>query len=59
MKTFTEGHLEFEFNERWKHVIKLDEHADYRNGIEKLDETKSVDFLAILDGLDFGQIRHR
>jgi hypothetical protein len=43
-----ESALRFEFGNRW-HVLKLDEHPDYRNRIEKLSGTKAVDFLGILD----------
>jgi hypothetical protein len=48
MTRFEEGHLTFEFGERWE-VCKLDDHPDYRNRIENLDGTKAVDFLGILD----------
>ena len=48
MTSFSEGYLQFEFGSRWD-VIKLDEHPGYRQGIEKLDHTKAVDFLALLD----------
>lgn len=49
MTSFKEEYLQFEFGSRWE-VIKLDEHPGYRQGIEKLDYTKAVDFLALLDG---------
>lgn len=49
MSHFEEGFLAFEFGERW-HVFKFDEHYDYRERMEKLDETKAVDFAGILDG---------
>lgn len=48
MTRFEEGHLAFEFGERWQ-VCKLDDHPDYRNRMEKLDGTKAVDFLGLLD----------
>lgn len=43
-----EGSLRFEFGERWS-VLKLDDHHDYRQRIEKLNGTKAVDFLGALD----------
>ena len=43
-----ESSLRFEFGNRW-HVLKLDEHLDYRSRIEKLPGTKAVDFLGVLD----------
>lgn len=48
MTSFTEGHLQFEFGLQWE-VVKLDAHHAYRQGIEKLDHTKAVDFLALWD----------
>jgi hypothetical protein len=48
MTRFEEEYLAFEFGDRWR-VFKLDEHQDYRERIGKLDETKAVDFLGILD----------
>jgi hypothetical protein len=48
MTQFKESRLLFEFGDRWC-VFKLDEHRDYRERIGKLDETKAVDFLGILD----------
>jgi hypothetical protein len=48
MTRIEEGYLAFEFGERWR-VFKLDEHRDYRERIGKLDETKAVDFIGILD----------
>lgn len=48
MTHFEEGYLAFDFGPRWQ-VIKLDEHRDYRERIEKLTGTKSVDFLGIFD----------
>ncbi len=43
-----EGGLVFEFSDPWN-VLKLDEHSDYRERIAKLEGTKAVDFLGILD----------
>ena len=48
MPRFEEGVLAFEFGERWK-IFKLDEHSDYRERIGKIEGTKAVDFLGILD----------
>lgn len=48
MKQFKESRLLFEFGNRW-HVFKLDEHRDYRERIGKIDDTKAVDFIGILD----------
>ncbi len=48
MSNFEEGFLEFTFSERWN-VLKIDEHYDYRAGIEIVDNTKAVDFLGIFD----------
>jgi len=48
MTRIEEGRLAFEFGERWN-VFKLDKHRYYQKRMEKLDETKAVDFLAILD----------
>ena len=45
-KTFDEEHLRFRFDDSW-FVIKYDEHRDYRERIERLDETKAVDFVAV------------
>ena len=42
-----EGGLEFDFDdESWK-VFKFDEHPYYRDQMEKLDETKAIDFVGI------------
>jgi hypothetical protein len=41
-----EGFLRFKFVDNW-HVIKYDEHADYMKSINKLHQTKAVDFAAI------------
>lgn len=48
MTRIKEGNLAFEFGKRWS-VFKLDEHQFYRKYMDKVDETKSVDFLGILD----------
>lgn len=48
MTRFCEGYLAFEFGSRWQ-VIKLDDHPDYRQRLEKQVGAKAVDFLAILD----------
>lgn len=44
--TFQENFLRFEFRETWQ-VIQLDDHPSYRKGIEKLGETKAIDFLGV------------
>jgi hypothetical protein len=46
-----EGNLRFEFSARWQ-VVKLDQHVQYRQGIEKLDGTKAVDFVGLFDQRD-------
>lgn len=43
-----EGSIRFEFGRRWD-VMKLDEHLDYRERLAKVDGTKAVDFLGIVD----------
>jgi len=43
-----EQNLQFEFGEQW-HVLKLDEHYDYRERIARLGGTKSVDFLGVFN----------
>jgi hypothetical protein len=48
MTRIEEGCLAFEFSEQWN-AFKLDDHRDYREGIEKIDNTKAVDFLAIFN----------
>ena len=48
MTRIEEGFLAFEFGNRWR-VFKLDEHRDYRERVGKLEGTKAVDFLGILD----------
>ncbi|MGB0388544.1 MAG: hypothetical protein ACPGWR_27305 [Ardenticatenaceae bacterium] len=48
MTRFSEGYLAFEFGPRWQ-VIKLDDHPDYRNRLEKQAGAKAVDFLAVFD----------
>lgn len=45
---FEEGFFQFEFDDHWQ-VVKFDMHPGYRNGIEKLDGTKAVDFAGVLD----------
>jgi hypothetical protein len=49
MPEFIEGNLRFEFDERWT-VQKYDGHRDYREKIERLEGTKAVDFVGLLDG---------
>jgi hypothetical protein len=46
-----EGTIQFDFGSRWV-VEKLDEHKHYREGIEKLDGTKAVDFIGVFDDDD-------
>lgn len=48
MTRFKEGFLDFVFGERWQ-IFKLDDHRDYRQRIGKLENTKAVDFIGILD----------
>jgi len=48
MTRFKEGFLDFVFGERWE-ILKLDDHRDYRQRIGKLESTKAVDFIGILD----------
>ncbi len=48
MKKIKEGNLTFEFDDKWSDLIKFDENPDYKK-IEKLDGTKAVDFLGILN----------
>ena len=49
MPRFEEGSLAFDFDDEWR-ILKLDEHRDYRQQIERLVEgTKAVDFLGILN----------
>ncbi|HQU47299.1 MAG TPA: hypothetical protein PK867_31140, partial [Pirellulales bacterium] len=43
---FDEDHLRFEFDDSWR-VVKYDAHRDYLQGIQMLDETKAVDFVAL------------
>lgn len=47
-KEFDEGVIRFVFGDRWL-IRRLDNHPSYRSGIEKLDGTKAVDFVGILD----------
>lgn len=48
MTAWNEGYIRFEFGSAWN-VLKLDEDAGYRSGIEKVDETKAVDFAGMYD----------
>jgi len=48
MTRIEEGDLAFDFGDRWR-VFKLDEHRDYRERVGKLEGTKAVDFLGVLD----------
>jgi hypothetical protein len=48
MSRLEEDLLAFDFGDRWR-VFKLDGHRDYREQIGKLEGTKAVDFLGILD----------
>lgn len=45
-KTIEEDALELEFDDEWNVVVKWDDTATYRNGIQKLQESKAVDVLA-------------
>ena len=40
--------LRFRFHDTWV-AIKYDDHGDYNERIERLPETKAVDFVAVLD----------
>lgn len=44
-QVFDEGCLRFKFGESWN-VEKYDDSPAYRKGIERLDESKAVDFIA-------------
>lgn len=46
-----EGAFRFEFGDNW-HVIKLDVDPHYRQGIEKLDGTKALDFIGVFANRD-------
>lgn len=46
---YVEGVLAFEFGHNWV-VEKLDEHAAYRDRIQKLHGTKAVDFFGVYGG---------
>ena len=48
MNQFEESRLRFEFGERWR-VFKFDTHPYYRTQMKRLDDTKAIDFLGILD----------
>lgn len=48
MPHIEEGFLAFDFSDSWR-ILKLDEHRDYRERIARLEGTKAVDFLSILD----------
>jgi len=48
MPEFTEGNLRFEFDVQWT-VRKYDGHRDYREKIERLQDTKAVDFVGLLN----------
>lgn len=48
MTQFEESHLIFEFGDKWR-VFQLDQHRDYRAGIENIGDTKAVDFVGIWD----------
>ena len=51
MPRFEEGFLVLDFDRKW-HILKLDEHRDYRERMERVDETKAVDFAGILSRRD-------
>src|SRR5260221_7520 len=47
-----EGDLSFEFDENWRLVMPWDKHPAYREGIQKLDESKAADIVGVHhDGL--------
>lgn len=48
---WNEGKLRFSFSEQWQ-IIKLDQHPQYLQGIEKLDGTKAVDFVGLFNQRD-------
>ena len=47
MPVLEEQYIRFDFDDHSWTVFQLDEHSSYRNGIEKLDGTKSIDFLGL------------
>jgi len=49
MPNFTEGFLRFDFDEHCWCVLKLDDHDDYRDRIQKIKDTKAIDFLGIFN----------
>lgn len=55
MTRIEEGYLAFDFDHRWR-IFKLDAHRDYRERIGKLEGTKAVDFLAVLDETELSLI---
>lgn len=46
--SFDEGRLRFDFGDSWT-VEKYDDHRDYRKKIGKLDGTRAIDFVGVLD----------
>ena len=56
-RAFTEGGLRFEFGDSWI-VEKYDDHPDYRQRIAKLQTSKAVDFVGIVnDRLHFIEVK--
>ena len=48
MPTINEGRLQFDFTDDWS-IIKVDDSKAYRDWMGKLDGTKAVDILGLLD----------
>ena len=47
---FTEGRLQFDFNDHhWSHVIKFDDNQHYKKISDRVQNTKGVDFIGILN----------
>jgi len=44
--THPESRLEFTFSDDWR-VLKWDEHPAFRNGLQKIGETKGMDFVGL------------
>jgi hypothetical protein len=47
-KSFNESRLTFTFTDKWS-IEKYDEHRDYVDKIQKLKDTKAVDFVGLFD----------
>jgi hypothetical protein len=51
MPHFEEGFLAFDFDEQWQ-ILKLDDHPFYRKHMVRLEGSKAVDFIGVLDGVE-------